>query len=52
MSNVDTQLHYIYFSVLSHAYNIVIDRGVVAHGHGKYVADGLNATNFSFLNVD
>ena len=28
--------------MLSHEYNIAIDSGVGALGHGKYVVDGLN----------
>ena len=37
--------------MLSHAYNIAIDCGVGAHGHGKYVVDGLNANEKSFLTM-
>ena len=37
-------------SMLSHAYNIVIDHVVGAPGHGNYFVDGLNATN-NFLKM-
>ena len=37
--------------MLSHAYNIVINYGVGASGHGKYVVDGLNATEKKFLTM-
>ena len=36
-------------SILSHAYNIVIDSGVGAPGHGKDIVDGLNAADKRFL---
>ena len=36
-------------SMLSHAYKIVIDHGVISPGNGKYVVYGLNATYKSFL---
>ena len=36
-------------SILSHAYNIVIDSGVGAPVHGKDVVDGLNAADKRFL---
>ena len=40
-------------SMLSHKYNIVIYPGVGAPGNGKYVVDGLNATDKMFLyNID
>ena len=38
-------------SILSHAYNIVIDCGVASPGHGKYVVDGLNATDNFFVST-
>ena len=38
-------------SMLSHSYNIVIYRGVGTPGHGKYVVDGLNATDKRFLKM-
>ena len=38
-------------SVLSHAYNIVIDHRVEAPGHGKYIVDGLSDTKKSFLTM-
>ena len=31
-------------SMLAHAYNIIIDRGVVAPGHGREFVHGLNNT--------
>ena len=37
--------------MLSHAYNILIDRGVEASGHGNYVVDGLNATERRFFSM-
>ena len=37
--------------MLSHAYNIVIDRDVGSPGHGKYVVDCLNATNKRFISM-
>ena len=37
--------------MLSHAYNILIDRGVEASGHGNYVVDGLKATERRFLSM-
>ena len=37
--------------MLSHAHDIMIDRGVGAHAHGKYVVDGLNATNKRHLSI-
>ena len=30
------------FSMMVHRYNIIIDRGVGAPGHGREVVDGLN----------
>ena len=30
-------------SVLSQCFSIIIDRGISAPGHGKYVVDGINA---------
>ena len=36
-------------SVLSHAHEIIIDSGAGAPGHGKYVVDGLNATDRRYL---
>ena len=38
-------------SIQYHAYNIVINRGVGAPGHGKYVADGLNVTDNFFITM-
>ena len=35
--------------MLSHEYNIVIDRSVGAPGNGKYVVDGFNATEKMFI---
>ena len=32
-------------SVISQTYSIIIDRGISAPGHGKEVADGLNAVD-------
>ena len=37
--------------MLSHEYKIVIDRGVGAPGHEKYVVDSLRATEKRFLTV-
>ena len=37
--------------MLSHAYNIVNDRGVGAPENGRYVVDGFNATGKSFLTM-
>ena len=37
--------------MLSHAYNILIDFGVGATGHGKYFVDGLNATDKRFIAI-
>ena len=39
------------FSMLAHAYNIIIYRGVRAPGHGRKVVDGLNATKKRFLSM-
>ena len=36
-------------SMLSHVYNIIIDRGVGASGYGREVVDGLNATEMFFF---
>ena len=36
-------------SILSHAYNILIDIGVGAPGHGKYLVYGLKATDKRFI---
>ena len=38
-------------SILEHAYNITIDRGVGETGHGRGVVDGLNATNFIIISM-
>ena len=38
-------------SMLSNSYNIVIDRIIWSLGHGKYVVDGLNATDNFFLTM-
>ena len=37
--------------MLSHTYNIVIDRGAGAPGHRKYVVDDLNALKKRFLTM-
>ena len=37
--------------MLAHAYNIIIDCGVGAPGHGREVVDGLNATDKGFISV-
>ena len=37
--------------MLSHTYNILIDCGVGATGHGKDVVDGLNATDKRFITI-
>ena len=39
------------FSMLFHAYKILIDSGVGAPGHGKYVVDGLNTNGKRFLTM-
>ena len=44
LSNIDAQLHYIYYKILSHAYNILTYRGVGAPVQGKYAVDGLSDT--------
>ena len=36
-------------SIFSHAYNIIIDCGVGAPGHGRELFYGLNATNKRFI---
>ena len=41
----------IILSMLSHAYNILIDRGVEAPGHGNYVVDGLKANERRFFSM-
>ena len=38
-------------SILSHVYNILIDRGGVAPGHGKYIVYGLKANHKMFLST-
>ena len=38
-------------SILSHAYNVIIDSGGVAPGHGRDLVDGFNATNKIFLSM-
>ena len=35
--------------MFSHTHGTIIDHGVVAPGHGKYVVDGLNATDKKYL---
>ena len=37
--------------MLAHAYNIIIDRGVGAPGHGREVVDGLNDTEKRLLSI-
>ena len=37
--------------MLSHAYNLIIDRDIGAPGNGKDVVDGLNATNKGFFSM-
>ena len=37
--------------MLSHANDIIIDISVGSTGHGKYVVDGLNATNKWYLSM-
>ena len=36
-------------SIFSHVYNIAIDRGVGAPVNGKYIVDGMNATDKNIL---
>ena len=43
------QPHNFLFSMLSQSYNIIIDHGIIAPGHGRDVVDGMNATNNFFL---
>ena len=38
-------------SMLSHSYNIVMNRDVGSTEHGNYVVDGLNATEKMFLSM-
>ena len=35
--------------VLSQRHSIIIDRGIIASGHGKYVIDGLNAIEKRYM---
>ena len=37
--------------MLSHVHDIIIDSGVGAPGLGKYVVDGLNATDKRYLSI-
>ena len=37
--------------MLYYAYKIVIDCGIRAPGHGKYVVDGLSATDKGFISM-
>ena len=36
-------------SVMSHCYSIIIDRGIIAPGHGKEFVDGLNAVDKRYI---
>ena len=36
-------------SILSQSFNIIIERGISAPGHGREVVDGLNDTENSFI---
>ena len=36
-------------SVMSQCYSIIIDRGISAPGHGKYVVDGLNDVDKTYI---
>ena len=36
---------------MSKAFNIIIDRGISAPGHGREVVDGLNTTDKSYLSL-
>ena len=36
-------------SVISQTYSLIIDRGISAPGHGKEVADGLNAVDKRYI---
>ena len=38
-------------SMLEHAYNIIIGRGVGAPGHGREFVDGLNSTDKRFISM-
>ena len=51
LRNTDAQQSLYLLSKFSHAYNLVIDRGGVAPGHGKYVVYCFNATDKRFLTV-
>ena len=39
-------------SVISQTYSLIIERGISAPGHGKEVADGLNAVDKRYISVD
>ena len=36
-------------SVMSQCYSVIIDRGIIAPGHGKEVADGINAIEKRYI---
>ena len=36
-------------SVMSQCYSIIIDRGISAPGHSKYVVDGLNSIDNRYI---
>ena len=44
-----TQLYLL--SILEHAYNIIIDCGIIAPGYGREVVDGLNDTDKLLLSM-
>ena len=38
-------------SILTHAYDIIIDSGVGVPGHGQYIVDGIDATEKCFISM-
>ena len=48
--NIAVQMRYI-LSIFAHAYNIIIDCGVVAPLHGRYFVDYLNAAEKQFISM-
>ena len=36
-------------SVMSQCYSNIIDRGIIAPGHGKYIVDGINAVDKHYI---
>ena len=35
--------------VMPHCYSIIIDQGIIAPGHGKYIVDGINAIDKHYI---